>query len=397
MVRAVVPMVTLEDMIVAYFSARRNKRRSRDSVHFEYCYEKNIVELVAEVNSRTLRVDSNYAFVVFSPHVREIFATSMSVRVIHHYLDWRLRPIYERVLSDRSFNNRKGLGLHRAIATYRNDIREVTENYTRDAWCIHLDLKGYFPNASVEIALKQQLGLIDKYYDGEDRDDLKYMMSSCLRADPARHCKVYVPKESWNVVAPEKSLFNKTVGTGAAIGFLCWQNAMALYINDVVKWLQGHGFLRIVVFVDDIYIVTSDKRKFLDLMPELRKRLADVMVRMNERKFYCQHFSKGLRCLGSRIRFGRERADRATVIRAFARMNELKKVRLEPERLLSVLNTYNGVFRNKDMADEYGKFRATALKMFGRWIVWNGARRCFGLKERFRFRERMRRWYRGVA
>lgn len=104
-------MVEFEDIIHAYLQARKNKRRSHDSVVFELNQEQNLVRLWESVNNRTLDTTDNYTFVAKEPHIREIFATAMSVRVIHHYLEWRLRPIYEKLLPRNSFNNRKNMGL----------------------------------------------------------------------------------------------------------------------------------------------------------------------------------------------------------------------------------------------------------------------------------------------
>ena len=104
-------MVKFEDIIYAYLQARKNKRRSHDSVVFELNQEQNLVRLWESVNNRTLDTTDNYTFVAKEPHIREIFATAMSVRVIHHYLEWRLRPIYEKLLPRNSFNNRKNMGL----------------------------------------------------------------------------------------------------------------------------------------------------------------------------------------------------------------------------------------------------------------------------------------------
>lgn len=381
-------MVKLEDLFSVYYKARSNKRRSRDTVRFEMNLEANLLQLWKELNSRTFRADSNYAFTVFVPKDREIFATEMKNRVVHHYLDWRMRPIYESVLSDRSFNNRKGMGLHAAIDCFRNDVRELTEDYTKDAWCIHLDLKGYFPNANVEKALAQQLDLIERYYDGEDKDDLKYMMETCMRADPARHCNIYVPLSCWERIAPEKSLFNKPVGVGAAIGFLCWQNAMGLYINDVVKWLQSHENLRVVVFVDDIYVVTKDKPGFLALIPELRERLDALDVRLNEKKFFCQHYSRGIRCLGTVLKFERSYINRTTVNRAFARLREWSDKRYIPidERanMLCSLNTYFGMMKKGNNRKILQMFKEKCLSSLGRFIVWNEKKSCLGLKKKVR-------------
>lgn len=390
-------MITIEDMMQCYLKARANKRRSRDAVHFETNLEANLVSLMHEVNAHALRTDSNYAFVVYYPKAREIFATDMRVRVIHHYLEWKLRPIYEAVISNRSFNNRKGMGLHAAIKTFKSDVEELSCGYTEDAWIIHLDLKGYFPNADVEIALSQQLDLIDRYYDGDDKEDVMYMMTACMRADPARHCNVYVPRSNWSAIAPEKSLFNKPVGVGGAIGFLCWQNAMGLYINDVVKWLQSHDFLRVVVFVDDIYIVAVDKSRALSLIPEIRQRLDKLNVSLNERKFYCQHCTKAFRILGVRIKYGREVTDDSVRSHALAGLTKVSSygnsIMHELGRIQSSVNTYVGMFKTKSMYGTLEKYKKAVLSVLGRYMVWNCGKSCFSLKRKYSFKNMLSRKY----
>ena len=362
------------------YKARSNKRRSRDSVAFEQNLERNLYSLWKSINERTFRADSNYAFVVSYPKPREIFATEMKNRIVHHYLDWRLRPIYKSVLSDRTFNNRKGKGLHKAIDTYRNDIAELTDNYTKDAWCAHVDLKGYFPNANVEIALAQQLELIDKYYYGDDKDDLRYMMTVCMRSDPARNCMVFVPRSEWDAIAPEKSLFNKPVGVGAAIGFLCWQNAMGLYINDVVKWLQSFDFMRVVVFVDDIYIVTRDKDKFLSLMPEFRQRLSMLKVELNEKKFYCQHYSKGIMCLGTMLKFGRRYIKNKSFNNAMRKIDVLSVNTDGAKRILCSMNSHLGMLKNIEQKRRMSEFVNKALCKFGNILCWNLVNKSFSIR-----------------
>lgn len=78
---------------------------------------------------------------------------------------------------------------------------------------------------------------------------------------------------------------------------------------------------------------------------------------------------------------------------AFAMVSDVAMAYRFMERRVEYIDSFIGRYEQL----KCGLRMAADLKMFGRWIVWNGARRCFGLKERFRFRERMRRWYRGVA
>jgi len=209
-------------------------------------------------------------------------------------------------------------------------------------------------------------------------------MESCMRADPARHCNIYVPLDRWDAIPDSKSLFHKPTGTGGAIGFLCWQNAMGLYINEVVKWLASHDFMRVMVFVDDIYMVTKNKDITLAIMPELRRRLAELKVSLNERKFYCQHYSKGIMCLGTMLKFDRAYVNNTTSKRAFKSLSDWKgKVLhgLDRQRLLCSLNTYCGIFKKRNNRKELLSFIGSGLKMFRKKLVLNGKKNCFNLKK----------------
>ena len=389
-------MVELIDLIDVYYRARKNKRRSFDTSKFEIDFEANLVNLQRKINSRELTVDSNYAFVVFSPKAREIFATSMETRVIHHYLDWRLRPIYEKVLSPISFNNRKGMGQHAAIERFRQYVKEESDSYTKDAWIIHLDFKGYFPNADVEVAFKQQKTLIERYYNGPDKEDLVYMMDVVMHADPARHCEVFVSRENWNAIPPEKSLFNKPIGVGGAIGFLCWKNAMGLYINDVTKWLNEELGFKMVVFVDDIFVVTRKKDEFLKLMPEIRRRLAEINVRLNEKKFYCQHYSKGAMVLGSMVKFDRCYLNDNTckkVVKTIIKMKQWKLNEHNINRVLASINCYTGMAKKRNNYKRLMEYKELGLRLFGKYMYWNDKKQCFNMLPKYSFKNVLKRQY----
>ena len=172
---------------------------------------------------------------------------------------------------------------------------------------------------------------------------------------------------------------------------------MGRYINDVVRWMESLDFMRVVVFVDDIYIVTKDKAKFLSVIPELRKRLAGLKVSLNERKFYLQHYSKGVRILGSHVKYDREILDRSTVKRAFRKVEEWKRVKgiqWKTERLLSSMNTYVGMMKHKTMRRTTEMFRDCVLDAFGRFLGWNPQKECFCVKSKFTLKRVLERKYR---
>ena len=141
-------------LLQAYFQARKNKRRSKDSVEYELHYERNLLQLMHDINSRTFQPTA-YTFISMRPQPREVFACEMAMRIIHHYIDIRLRPLIENRLTNRTFNNRKGFGQVAAVNQLISDIYEVTEGFTKDAWIIKTDIQGYFPNAVQQIVYDQ--------------------------------------------------------------------------------------------------------------------------------------------------------------------------------------------------------------------------------------------------
>ena len=76
-------IMTLEDTIEAYLSARKNKRKSPDQVEFELHWERNCVKLCEDVNQRQV-CPTAYTFVVDNPKPREVFASDMETRISHH-------------------------------------------------------------------------------------------------------------------------------------------------------------------------------------------------------------------------------------------------------------------------------------------------------------------------
>ena len=147
-------MITVNDIIEAYIIARRNKRRSPDQVEFELHWESGCMQLYNDVVARSVRPTA-YTFVTDYPKPREVFASDMSTRILHHYLDIRLRPLLERRLSRHTFNNRVGMGQNACQNALISDIYEMTAGFTKDAWIIKVDMSGCFPNIVQDIAYKQ--------------------------------------------------------------------------------------------------------------------------------------------------------------------------------------------------------------------------------------------------
>ena len=361
-------MIDERDLKAAYLTARKNKRRSADSVEYELHAERNLARLHRSLAERSL-TPSAYTFVTMKPRPREVFACEMGMRIIHHYLDIRMRPLIEARLTDRTFNNRTGYGPDEAVNRLAADIYEVSRGFTRDAWVVSIDLSGYFPNANQDTAFAQLSQVILEDYEGGDKDDLIYMLRSAIYSYPARHCFRKSPLWKWDrYIAPEKSLFRKPDGIGAAIGHLIWQNGMNYYLNDVDHWIVAELCPHYIRFVDDMYFVTDNKDAFLAWLPEIRARLAAYGCRVHPRKFYCQHYTKGVNILGSTVKMDRIYASRRIVRRAFQTVRNFNRCP-RPSKLrsfVSSVNSYMGIFKRRNA---YGIIRDLVDTVASAW--WN--------------------------
>lgn len=384
-----------------YFSTRRNKRRGRDSMAYEVNWVALLVRGMRERERRTLRILQNYTFLVSLPRWREIFATDFEGRRMDHEVCDIVIPLADRVLSPRSFNNRKGKGSQAAINQVIEDLYEVTEGYTREARVIKLDFKGFFPSALWTFAEQCLCSVLplDGECEGLPVDYLRWLIMLCVHANPTAHCERRSPLYLWKEhIDPEKSLFSKPAGIGAAIGRLVWQTAMGLYINDELRWLTEDCGLSVTCFVDDlVFVVPEHLHAYaLSIIPELRRRLAKKNVRLNDRKFYDQPARHGLEFLGSHIRPHRIHLNQSTVQRARLRIAELNRCAHKESRIdgfLSTINSYSGLLKART---DHRALTGLIGSINPEWFVfvhWNTRRQCMQARPGFTLRDRLNRKY----
>lgn len=384
-------------MITAYYLARQNKRRSRDSVEFELRLEARLSSLCRAVNERTYRADQNYTFVVTRPKPREIFAAEMELRTLHHYIDWRINPLLERYYSPRTFNNRIYKGGFRCIEQVQADMREVSNNWTTPAWVIKTDLKGCFPNANKDVAYKLLTDFVAENYEGEDKDDILWLIMIMVYANPQNHCYRRSDPRMWDYIEPEKSLFSKDATHGLPIGNLLSQHLMNIYYTSIDKWVTEECGLHYCRFVDDMYFVTDNKEAFLAYMiPELRKRLAEIDSCLNEKKFYCQEVKRGAECLGSVIKCERIYLGNRTVHRAFNMISELNKIRnkeVHVNRILDSFNSYSGMLKTRNGYKILMRLKDALSEEWWQYVEFDACRLCLVVKEEYNRKSQLNKKY----
>ena len=293
----------LEDLWKAYFDARKHKRNTMNAIRFEQNLEHNLYELYQEVSEYRYELSPSTCFIVNKPVKREIFAAHFRDRIIHHYIIMKLLPIFENQFIYDTYSCRVGKGTLFGIKRLEHFMRSCTENYTKEAYVMKLDLSGFFMSINRRKLFKMVQSLIERKYKGENKELLLYLVEKVIMKDPTVGCVIKGSKLDWDGLPPNKSLFHAKIGCGLPIGNLTSQVFANYYLTGFDRFVKEVLKVRCYGrYVDDFYLVHRDV-SFLRLsIKEMRDYLWEKLdVRLHPQKVYIQQCRKGVLYLGAYI------------------------------------------------------------------------------------------------
>ena len=379
-------MVTTDGMLEAYYDCRRRKRRTASAIVYEMNYESNLIALRDRINTRTYQPGKSICFVVTRPRYREVFAASFEDRIVHHYIALRLEPLFELVFSPRTFNCRKGKGQLYGVKMLEADIKEASNNYTTDCYIMKLDLQGFFMSIDKSMLARMIDKFIVKYYKGNDIDDLRYLCQVVVLHCPEKNCERHSPREMWGHLPANKSLFTNGEGKGVAIGNLFAQLFANFLLNELDWYIEELGIKYHGRYVDDFYCIHQDKQVLLSAVPKIRVKLAELGLSLNPKKFYFQHYTKGVEFTGAVVKPYRTYCCNRVLtnfIAAVRKLNRSKNIDDVTHAVCSI-NSYLGLLRQ---SNEYAQ-RLKILKMIEprayKWIYIKGHYEVLCIKNQYK-------------
>ena len=302
-------------------------------------------------------------FVVKEPKRREVFAACFRDRIVHHYVIMRLEPLFEEWFGDRTFNCRKGKGVLYGLNMLREDIRVCSHDYTQDCWIMKLDLKGFFMSIDKRLMDAALRKFILLNYKGEDIEDILYLTHTIVMHSPEKNCVRRSALSEWDALPPNKSLFTNGDGLGMPIGNLSSQHFANYLLSFLDRYMERLGLMHHGRYVDDFYVVHTDKRYMLKCVGKIRTFLKEVLhVTLHPDKFYIQHYSKGVTFTGAVVKFGRLYPARRTVHNFWYSIEKLNRANSEwkLEKAISSVNSYLGIMLHME---SYGIRKNTILNM----------------------------------
>ena len=305
----------LDELTRAFEDARKGKLKTYDEHHFEQNWIKNIILLRDAVVERRYEPSPSVAFVIFKPMVREIFAAPFRDRVIHHFLYnmqagwWDRRFLYD------SYSCRVGKGTLFGIQRAQKMMWRASENFTKEAYVIKLDIRGYFMSLPRQKLYERIKWGLDRQFADVIDDPVgykiykicDYLWRMIIFDDPASKAWKRGPRDNWNpaVLPPEKSLFTQEPGYGVVIGNLTSQLVSNIYLGQLDRFIYFDlGYKYYGRYVDDFYIMVPEeqyaqaKEDVAVIEKYLREELGLIM---HKKKRYYQNVKKGMSFLCARV------------------------------------------------------------------------------------------------
>ncbi len=341
----------IQEMLVAYYACRKHKRSTLGSIEFEMDFEIKLLHLAEDIYTQKYETGKSVCFVVRYPRYREVFAAPFRDRIPHHFIYNKLNPFFERIFGDRIFNCREGMGQLYGVHQLYTDIKDCSYNYTQNCYVCKLDLKAFFMSINKKTLAKLVdnfiVEILKKYPRFPYGNILRWLCQLVILNHPEEKCVRHSPLSMWKHLPKEKSLFTNGKDLGIAIGNLFAQlfaNFILWFIEDI---FNKYGIIYHGRYVDDIYMVDRDKSNILRAIPAIRQRLSQLGLRFNEKKFYLQSYTKGIKFTGAVIMPGRIYAlsrNISNLKKAIKNLNNFKSIE-DIKKQIAIINSLVGLLR----------------------------------------------------
>lgn len=346
---------TLEEVFEAYFSCRSNKRNTINALAFELDYESNLIQLWKDINDGSYQPGKSIAFIVHKPVQREIFAADFRDRVVHHLIINKLNPFFEKEFIQDSYACRVGKGTHYGISRANKFIRQCSQNYTKDCYVLKLDIEGFFMHINKEILFSCLEKFIEAKYKLQDKELVLAICHKIIFNSPIENCIIKGSSKNWDGLPKNKSLFQSPANCGLPIGNLTSQIFANYYMSVFDHFIKKEIAIRYYGrYVDDFIIVHLDKEFLKSLIPILSNfLLSNLQLTLHPKKIYLQHYTKGVKFLGTVIKPNRIYIANRTKGNFYAAIQKqnvsIKNGRPEKKGIsnfLSSMNSYLGIMKH---------------------------------------------------
>ncbi len=340
---------TYDALAKAYYDCRRHKRNTTQAMEFEFEREKNLRRLYNELKDGSYEIGPSICFIVTEPKPREVWAGAFRDRIVHHLI---YNAIYERFEARFIYDTYSciaGRGTLKGAQRAKKFARNITQNYTKDAYFVKMDIKNYFVNINKQILFDEVMKYVFEPW-------LIDLIRKVIFHDPKKDVIIKSnSRKLFSRLPAYKSLFNSDDSIGLPIGNLTSQFFSNVYLNPVDQYakriLKCKYYLR---YVDDILVIDEDAGFLNHAYAKINRFLEDnLKLELNHKKKNINHIYKGFDFVGHVVKPNRTYLRVRTKKKCYKIINEWKNnPNMYNEEVMSELrktiNSYLGMMRHTD-------------------------------------------------
>jgi retron-type reverse transcriptase len=337
---------TLSNLLAAYYSCRKKKRKTINAIKFELDLETNLLQLKYSLETRTYQPKKSICFVVTYPKIREIFAADFADRIIHHLLVAQIEPYYEKIFIDNSFACRKGKGTHKALKNLHQDLK----------WGFYaqFDIQSFFTSIDKKILyeiIRQKIVRLKR--NPIWKEEILYLTQTIIFHDPTKNYRINGDKTLWEKLPQQKSLFGVLVNKGLPIGNLTSQFFANVYLNELDQFVKRKVKVKYYFrYVDDLVLLSDNLDELKKWRVKIGKFLQNKLrLQLHPDKDKYGLVSEGIDFIGYIIRPNYILSRKRVVDNLKAKLHYFNQVKIPPSKeeikqMIARVNSYYGHFRH---------------------------------------------------
>jgi RNA-directed DNA polymerase len=331
-------VLTVDELLCAYYDCRRRKRNTTNALKFETNLERNIMALYRELIDGSYQPGMSICFVVTRSRPREVWAADFRDRIVHHLLYNRIADRFHRSFIADSCACIPGRGTLYGATRLEHKIRSVTQNWSKRAYYLKLDMANFFVSINKNILRDLLAKKITEPW-------VMWLAETILFHDPRENVHIKGTPELLNLIPPYKSLFNQPSHLGLPIGNLSSQFFANVYLNAIDQHAKHHiGASHYIRYVDDMVLLHESpewlNRARVEIDSFAKNRLG---LALNPRKTIIQPIERGVDFVGQIIKPWRRVLKRTTFENAVTALSSKNG-----EDLMMSANSYLGLLRQSD-------------------------------------------------
>jgi len=321
-------IISLENLFSAWDEFKKDKRKKKDVLEFEWNLEENIFKLHEELAAKTYRHSHYTSFYINDPKQRHIYKATVRDRVLHHAIFSVLNPIFEAAFIPDSFSCRIGKGTHKGIEVLNGMLRQVSGNGHKPCFALKCDIKKFFDTVNQGILLEIICRKI------KDQDAI-LLIKEIIGSYKTSYSALF----EWR---------------GIPIGNLTSQLFANLYLNELDQFIKRDLKVKFYVRYTDDFVIVADNEVYLEnIILAIRKFLKDKLdLTLHPDKVSIRKFSQGVDFLGYVLRphhlIIRTKTKKRIFKKLSLRINEYRNNKITEESLEQSLQSYLGVLSHAD-------------------------------------------------